>query len=222
MNSESKTIRKNFDAVMASIIKAGLQIEPKFTFVKEGDNPRQEIDEQLMEHYFQLAMYFDKSPECKLDLNKGIMLTGSVGTGKTLLFKIMQRLFRTPKIIACRHIIREYLNAENKSGKVIDDYGRFSFKPKNGGGYDYEKPIHVCFDDLGLEEVDTKMYGNKANVMAEILLDRYEHFKTYKMLTHATTNLGASALETNYGVRGRDRLREMMNVIEVTGNSKRK
>jgi DNA replication protein DnaC len=59
--------------------------------------------------------------------------------------------------------------------------------------------------------------------MAEILLSRYDLFISKKLLTHITTNLSATEIETHYGNRVRSRLREMVNLIafEKTAQDKR-
>ena len=67
-----------------------------------------------------------------------------------------------------------------------------------------------------------KYYGNDANIMAEILLSRYDLFIRQGMLTHATTNLSASELEAIYGNRLRSRMREMFNLIAYDKDSKDK
>jgi hypothetical protein len=72
--------------------------------------------------------------------------------------------------------------------------------------------VRYCFDDLGVEQ-NLKYFGNECNVMAEILLSRYDIFTTKKIQTHITTNLSASEIETHYGNRIRSRLREMLNLI---------
>jgi DNA replication protein DnaC len=68
-----------------------------------------------------------------------------------------------------------------------------------------------CFDDLGTE-VDKKYYGNESNVMAEILLDRYDK-QSVKGKTHVTSNLNSTMLEERYGYRVRSRIREMLNIV---------
>ena len=69
-----------------------------------------------------------------------------------------------------------------------------------------------CFDDLGAEK-QIKHFGNDCNVMAEILMSRYEQFIENNTVTHITTNLSASELENYYGNRVRSRLRNMFNLI---------
>ena len=78
-----------------------------------------------------------------------------------------------------------------------------------------------CFDYLGTEN-NLKYYGNECNVMAEILLSRYDIFTSKKIQTHITTNLSASEIENVYGNRVRSRMREMFNLIAYDKNIKDK
>jgi hypothetical protein len=75
-----------------------------------------------------------------------------------------------------------------------------------------------CFDDLGAEQ-SLKYYGNECNIMAEILLSRYDIFIAQDMLTHITTNLSASEIENGYGSRVRSRMREIFNLISFNSSS---
>lgn len=112
---------------------------------------------------------------------------------------------------SCRDVSFEFI----KEGyETIHKYSRNSFYNQNPKAY--------CFDDLGTEN-NLKYFGNECNVMAEILLSRYDLFVTRKLVTHLTTNLSASEIENVYGNRVRSRLREMMNLIsfEKTINDKR-
>lgn len=62
-------------------------------------------------------------------------------------------------------------------------------------------------------EQDGKHYGNQCNVIAEVLLSRYDLFISDRLITHITTNLDANQIEEMYGTRVRSRLREMLNMI---------
>ena len=140
-----------------------------------------------------------------IDLEKGILLSGPVGCGKTSLMSLLKSFSSANKhhiIKPCRDIAFEF----HKNGfDVIQRYAGNSFIPG--------KPINfVCFDDLGTEP-DLKYYGQDCNVMAEIILSRYERFTRSRKLTHFTTNLSADEIEERYGPRVRSRLREMCNLI---------
>jgi DNA replication protein DnaC len=69
-----------------------------------------------------------------------------------------------------------------------------------------------CFDDLGAEQ-QIKHFGNDCNVMAEVLISRYEQFVENNSITHLTSNLSASEIEMLYGNRLRSRMRQMFNLI---------
>lgn len=182
------------------------------------------------ELYDILEEYFTKSPKFTdrgYDLSKGILTLGGVGTGKTTAFEVFHRISRGTnqyfQMVATRHIVREFRVQQDI---IIDRYGRNSFKTKPimGGGskMDHENPLTYYFDDLGLEETNARTFGNATNVMADILLDRYDNFKNYGQKTFGSSNLDADGLEKVYGARMRDRFKEMMNVITINGESFRK
>lgn len=92
-------------------------------------------------------------------------------------------------------------------------------KYSNGNlSHDIRTPKSYCFDDLGTETT-SKYFGNDCNVMAEILLTRYDLFKEKGIITHLTTNLSATEIESQYGNRLRSRMREMFNLFGYEENS---
>ena len=150
-----------------------------------------------------LCSYFIKDTEnCQkyeIDVEKGILLSGPVGCGKTSLMKLLRHLVplqRPYEMIPCRNVAFSF----NHLGfKTIEDYGNTKF---------------FCFDDLGVEPAG-RFYGKDLNVMGEVLLSRYELYlqTKHKIKTHATTNLNAGELEERYGNRVRSRMRELFNLI---------
>lgn len=139
-----------------------------------------------------------------IDLNKGILLIGPVGCGKTSLLTLMNEftwLHLCYPVLSTRIIAAEY----HKEGfEVIHRYGR--------------RQKVICLDDLGVEQ-NVKHYGNECNTVAEILLHRYDMHVNYGLVTHATTNLNANELEKIYGNRVRSRLRSMFNLISFPESS---
>jgi energy-coupling factor transporter ATP-binding protein EcfA2 len=155
-----------------------------------------------------LIAYFLKDEQAcsqlNIDLEKGILLTGPIGCGKTTLINLMK--FLTPSehkfiVKPCRDISFEF----------IQDGYQIIHKYSKGKLYQSE-PRTYCFDDLGTEN-NLKYFGNECNVIAEILLNRYDLFIAKKLKTHLTTNLSATEIETQYGNRVRSRLRSMLNLI---------
>lgn len=162
---------------------------------------------------YKLIAYFLKDePTCfqyGINLNKGILLTGPIGCGKTSYMNLMKYLTATEYkffVKPCRDISFEF----------IQDGYQIIHKYSIGKLYQSE-PRTYCFDDLGTEN-NLKYFGNECNVMAEILLSRYDLFISKKLQTHITTNLSATEIEKHYGNRVRSRLREMVNLINFERN----
>jgi len=163
---------------------------------------------------YKLIAYFLKDEQTcyqyGLDPTKGILLTGPIGSGKTALMNLMKYL--TPPehkfyIKPCRDISFEFIQ---EGYQTIHKYSI-------GKLYHSEAKL-ICFDDLGVEN-NLKYFGNECNVMAEILLSRYDIFVSKKIPTHITTNLSASEIEAIYGNRVRSRLRAMFNLIAFDQNT---
>jgi len=159
-----------------------------------------------------LCHYFIKDKEnCdknEIDLEKGILLSGPVGCGKTSLMLLLKYIVPLQKpyiLIPSRNIVFGF----NHIGyKTIEDYGCRQL---------------FCFDDLGVEPIG-RHYGKDCNVMGEILLSRHELFVNHQIKTHATTNFNAEELEDLYGNRVRSRMRQLFNLVafDKDTNDKRK
>lgn len=114
------------------------------------------------------------------------------------------------KVKPCRDIAFEF------GQKGYESLNRYISKSPN-----QQRLPTYCFDDLGTEH-SIKHFGNECNVMAEILLSRYDHFVENNTVTHLTTNLSASEIESYYGNRVRSRMRTMFNLIPFNKDTKDK
>ncbi|NEW79016.1 MAG: ATPase [Gelidibacter sp.] len=196
---KNNIVHYDFEKIITYLnIKGHLIFDKNFKIYKE--------DEPLL---FKLCCYFIQDHQtCAkmgIDTNKGLLLSGAVGCGKTSLMKLLPYLAphkTNYEIIPTRNIVFNF----NAAGfEVLEKYN----DTKN-----------YCFDDLGIEPTGCH-YTKECNVMGEILLSRYDLFKTKNSKTHITTNLNAEELETRYGSRVRSRLREMLNVIAFDSKDKR-
>lgn len=168
------------------------------------------IYDEDKEIIFKLSNYFIRDfGSCRkqgIDPDKGILLSGPVGCGKTSLMKLLRHIIphrRPYEIIPARNVSFAF----NHIGfRIIEDYG-------NGRFY--------CFDDLGVEPLG-RHFGKDCNVMGEVVLSRYELFLKNRIPTHATTNLNAKELEERYGERVRSRMRQMFNLIAFDKDTKDK
>lgn len=166
-----------------------------------------------------LAGYFLRDQDIchhnQVDLQKGILLTGPIGCGKTTLMNLSRFLCQQDNhfiIKSVRDVAFEFIQ---DGYEVIHRYSRGKIYSSEYRNY--------CFDDLGTEN-NMKHYGNECNVLGEILLSRYDLFVAGRLTTHITTNLSATELEEAYGNRVRSRLREMVNLIsfDISNLDKRK
>jgi len=199
---DGKSVQYDFPKILVYLnAKGKLLFGEKFKIYKK--------DKKVL---LKLCSYFIRDKEnCRkfgIDVDKGILLSGPVGCGKTSLMKLLHFLVphqRKYVVMPCRNIVFAF----NHLGyKTIEDYGESSF---------------FCFDDMGVEPLG-RHYGRDCNVIGEILLSRYELFLATKIKTHATTNLNAEELEERYGNRVRSRMRELFNLIafDITAWDKRK
>ncbi|WP_298535844.1 ATPase [uncultured Algibacter sp.] len=197
---QGNQIMYDFDKMLVYLeAKGKLLFGKKFKIYKE--------DRDIL---YKLCLYFIQDRiACKefgIDIDKGILLSGPVGCGKTSLIRLLKHLVphRKPyEVVPTRNIVFGF----NHIGyKTIEDYGNTQF---------------FCFDDLGVEPMG-RHYGKDCNVMGEILLSRHDLFLEKKIKTHATTNLNATELEELYGIRVRSRMRQLFNLVAFDRGSRDK
>jgi DNA replication protein DnaC len=175
-------------------------------------------NEQLIET---LCKYFTEDAGFNGDPRKGIILVGKPGVGKT---HLMNFFAKNPKasftVPTCKIIVEKYANKWSSEEKSTIEYYSETRRADFGHQWD-QVELGTCFGDLGAETSDASSFGNRRNVIEEIVFNRYEASLPFH-LTHFTTNLNASDIENKYGSRLRDRIREMCNVFAMDGDSWRK
>ena len=165
-----------------------LFIKKSKQFVRNYD-----IDNSNRDSIKHIFAYFAKINTEDYPLTKGLLIRGCNGSGKTITFKIIQRIVNF---------------AINNVRDVVANF--------NIGGFEaidhYIKTKVRMFDDLGNENMG-KYYGNNTEVMEELIVRRYEQFQNSGLITHFTTNMDNEQLKNRYGVRAYDRLTEMCSVV---------
>lgn len=140
--------------------------------------------------------------------NKGLMLMGSKGIGKTINFLIYQRIQARYGELGMRIV----------SAKQIETNVKIR-------GEQYIQDLIDCkelmIDDIGTESQTFKDFGTDRNLIHDILMQRYISFQRGETITHATTNLNVDLLKKFYDARLIDRMKEMFILKIVTGESKR-
>jgi hypothetical protein len=191
------------------------------SFYRDRFNKDFSVDDNNSPLFWKLAHYFTGNQDFNVgdyNLNKGIMIMGNVGVGKTELMRFFQKNKKSCfKVVSCSQVADDYLVYKEDIEAV---YSSPIEKPLNDPDVFYQKYIGYCFDDLGTEEVKNN-FGNRKNVMADVLMAIYNR-KDFARF-HITTNLkDAEEIEKVYGSRVRSRLREMFNVFELPGKDRRK
>jgi hypothetical protein len=143
-------------------------------------------------------------------LNKGIMLLGGIGAGKTLLMSALADLYFIfdTKV----KVLPTYVVTEKFSKFGVEAYDKVNYSS------DEINPVydHVIFDDLGAETIQSH-YGQITNVMAEVMLRRYDN----NVRTFGTSNLDQKTIRKFYGERVWSRMKSMFNFIELKGDDRR-
>lgn len=216
MNPSNTTNNTAPNIIYADEFIPKLEAEGKILF-----GPHFTIPKEDLRIIFKLMVYFwrdqDTANKIGIDLRKGILMSGPIGCGKTSIMQMFGKIVSEPMrfpVIATREVTFDFLR---NGFDTIYKYSHKSFKTVNFN----RAPISYCFDDLGLESI-ANYYGNDSNVMAEVLLSRYQYFVSHGMKTHLTTNLSSSEIEERYGTRVRSRMREMFNIIAYAPDAKDK
>ena len=179
--------------------------------------PNFKIDDSNRNIMNQLFLYTDGRSE-KLDSNKGLLLRGDIGTGKSTIMQILNRY-------------SYFTRGKARGGYPIGGFridsasciaNGFSMRGKDAlelYTYNNGTPRMICFDELGREPIPAKYFGTELNVMQYIFQCRYE--LRHEAITHVTTNLTIKEIQRIYGAYIADRINEMFNVLDLNGASRR-
>lgn len=147
----------------------------------------------------------------------GLLLYGSVGTGKTT------------ALYAIRRVINAACQAERDDNTLLG-YGKEvievvkakeivqSYTDNSLHYLNLKRTDLLAIDELGVEPVDVKNYGNASEPIIDLLSYRYDKMK----VTAISSNLTMKQIEERYGLRLADRFNEMFHKVAFTGKSFRR
>lgn len=167
----------------------------------------------------QVHAMFGYNPQYPWKLDKGLLICGAVGTGKTLVMKLFASNRRCSYDVVNAEVLAEqYTTTEGKD--ILKQFSGVHRQQIKHYSTFYHEDLGVCIDDLGTDTIKNA-WGNKCDVLATILINRYENKSLPWYMTHVTTNLGAKDLSERYGPRVWDRVKQMFNIIQMPGGSRR-
>jgi hypothetical protein len=219
-DEQKKSLSEYWEKVSAPISYKEFTAEQLFENMEKA--PSIIIDENNRRVIKILCMYFTNDPrfEQQLDgnLNKGLMLRGGIGIGKTYLMNLFRMNQKQGYSLRnCGEIASQY-TLEGR--ELLSQYTAPKETVPSQRNYGQDKS-GICFDDLGCEKEGIH-YADKVEILAPIIEMRYT--RGLHTMTHITTNLPPEEIDRRYGARLRSRMREMFNVIDFpdTATDRRK
>lgn len=146
-------------------------------------------------------------------LNKGLLFTGDYGTGKSALLKA------TVAFIDKYYSDKAIDNGIPSPIYTLSQAMANKFKDNDEISINRMKTTAVlAIDDLGYEPKDVYYFGTLAHPFEEILMERYDR----KRIVLISSNMSLDQIGERYGSHIKDRIKQMVYVIEFRGKSKRK
>lgn len=194
-----------------AIMKFGKLHLPDFNFDEPG----------MQKIYYTVLGHMNLALNEKAKNAKGIFLIGNMGVGKSVCMRVMGSLYKDThryfQFAKTRDIAKE-LEWRNPSD-ILYDFG-------------YELKRDLYLDDIGLAQSVRNDYGNKVNIIAELLMERYDLFVREGFKTHMSSNRMLNVDRSKYpdypptvldlyGDVVLDRIKEMNTIIVWKGTSLR-
>ncbi len=188
----------------------------EFEKVKKNKNDEFTINNQNKEIIYTVLCYFLKLENFnqfnliknEASLNKGLLIYGDYGVGKSFLFKVLQEMGRE---ISLKYKDNSFWFTSISTGSFVDEYMK-SIKNTNSS-FDiknyYRGKLYI--DDLGFEKLAFLSF----ELIGEVLFERDRN----EAITFLTTNLTPSEITERYKERIGDRLPAMFNIIKWEGKS---
>lgn len=145
----------------------------------------------------------------------GLLLFGSIGSGKTTLARAIMRTINYLYYSVYRDQRKEIAEISALNLVKLLATGE---KPDEESFLRFQKREMLFIDDLGLEPAAIKNYGNEILPVVDLLYYRHDRM----LFTICTSNLDMNDFEQKYGQRTASRFYEMFNRIGFTGDDYRK
>jgi len=147
----------------------------------------------------------------------GLLLYGTVGTGKTTMLNAICRVINTCARPDYNEITLD--DDRTKAVKIIRAKDVIEAWQNDRDRYKQMCRVELLgIDEFGVEAIDVKTFGNANEPIIDLLSTRYDK----QRCTMISSNLDMEAIGNRYGDRLQDRFVEMFKTIAFTGKSFRK
>lgn len=175
------------------------------SFVSKNDYGKDLIVNNDTKYLITVLCYFISNDirfetELGMSFKKGLLIRGAAGLGKT-------------------HLVKCIKDNEVKPINIISMID-ISETVKEEGSYEAEYAHTFYLDDVGTEEPTINHYGTKINWFKNFIEMYYLKNKPFNRLIISTNN-NFDEIESKYGFRVRSRVKDMFNIINVTGKDLR-
>lgn len=191
--------------------------------IGESYDGRFVIDNDNREMYSALVMWFMYDARGKavnpitnavvpMNLQRGIFLSGNVGTGKSVAMKVLSRLYFKNPYKRDGLMLRW---EEARADEICESVAR------TGDLSEWKNAPLLCVQDLGSEPTEVMYMGNRLEPLKSIIESRGDRPELVTMFT-SNLPLGGSEIVKKYGNRAASRLVEMCNYIVLLGKDRRR
>lgn len=172
--------------------------------------PNFKITDENKNFFEQLKCYFNNEKGFEGDLERGLLVLGGFGVGKTAAMEICS--------------IYSLIKQNNKyfalydSDTIIDRFsnnGRVSIREFDNWG-------DICIDELGEDTGKHIYYGSPDDPVEVLISRRYNQFKSNGFRLHGISNLDVNMLQNRFSPKIYDRMCEMFNLLVLEGSSWRR
>ena len=184
-----------------------------------GGNNEWGDNKQIIEN---LLKYYIHSSDSIYDIEKGILLAGFSGGGKSQLMEYLRELcfyLKLPKIFLITSSLEISQSYSNSGFKDLDKYSYNN--TINSYGDSVKIPKNYCFDNIGREPNEVVHFGAKARPMEAIIMKRHDLFKKEHIFTSFVTDLDGSGLKKYYDESIYSKMKSMMNFVSLAGDDRK-
>jgi len=181
-----------------------------------------ELDEEMQRYYRLISLYFSGNKDFETfglettkgkmpyKLKKSLLILGTTGRSKSLSFEVARKFNELT------------MNGKQNFRTFLAEKTPADFRTNGDNAIkNYTKLMNIYLDEVGIEDVSVKNYGNLYNPIYTIIRERHILFMSKGLKTHCSSNFLLKEFVGYYGQAIYSRIIQMSNVIATQGNDYR-